>query len=138
MVEVEVWYDQTPANDFHPGDPTIRIGTTEELDALIDRVRAETREHRCPASIQMKIVGNERDPVLEVGLGQDTGYIHYLADDAGRTLGDGDPEATVEYVYMGNLGEVPADSEVPIDLVRHGLHEFLATGRRPSVVRDYD
>lgn len=136
MVEVEVWYDQTPANDFHPGDPTIRVRAPEELDALIDRVLGETRGHRCPASVQMKIFGNERDPVLEVGLGQDRGYIHYLADDAGRTVGDGDPDAYVEYVYMGNLGEVPADSEVPLDVVRRGLHEFLATGARPSGLHD--
>ncbi|WP_424183283.1 Imm1 family immunity protein [Actinokineospora sp. G85] len=136
MVELEVWYNQIPKNKFHPGEPTIKVRTAAELDALIDRIRAETRDHRCPASIQMKVLANERDPVLEVGLGQDKGYIHYLADDFGRTVGDGDPDATVEYVYMSNLGEVPADSEVSIDVVRQGLHEFLATGTRPSVVRE--
>jgi hypothetical protein len=138
VVEAEVWYDQAPANDFHPGDPTIRVANTVELDELINRVREETREHRCPASIPMKIVGNERDPVLEVGLGRDKGCIQHIADDAGRTIGDGEPDAAVEYVYLGSLGEVPADSEVPIDIVRRALHEFLTTGRRPSVVRDYD
>ncbi|WP_424183281.1 Imm1 family immunity protein [Actinokineospora sp. G85] len=38
--------------------------------------------------------------------------------------------------YMSNLGEVPADFEVPIDVVRQGLHESLATGTRPSVLRE--
>lgn len=135
MVELEVWYDQVSANDFHPGDPAIVLRTPAELDALIDRVRAETRGHRVPAMVQVNVLGTEGEPVLSVGLGQDSGFIHYSARDFGRTIGDGDPEATVEYTYCGSLSEVPADSEVPIEAVRLGVHEFMATGRRPSVVR---
>ncbi|WP_156756167.1 Imm1 family immunity protein [Actinokineospora pegani] len=35
-----------------------------------------------------------------------------------------------------HLSEVAADTEVPIDVVRRGPHEFLATGTRPSVVHE--
>ncbi|WP_156758043.1 Imm1 family immunity protein [Actinokineospora pegani] len=136
MAELGVWYDQDSSDAYQEGDPVIPVRTAGELDALIDRVRAETVSHRCPAMIQVGLLGNEGYPVLEVGLGQDKGFIHYNAQDARRTIGDGDPNANVEYVYMGSLGEVPADSEVSIDVVRQGLHEFLATGTRLSVVRE--
>ncbi|OLR94042.1 Imm1 family immunity protein [Actinokineospora bangkokensis] len=136
MAELGVWYDQDSRDAYDEGDPVIPMRTAAELDALIERVRADTVAHRCPAMIQVGILGNEGYPVLEVGLGQDKGFIHYHAHDAGRTIGDGDPATTVEYVYMGSLSDVPADSEVPIETVRRGLHEFLATGTRPSVVSE--
>ncbi|OLR94101.1 Imm1 family immunity protein [Actinokineospora bangkokensis] len=135
MAELGVWYDQDGGDAHREGEPLIVVRTDAELDALIDRVRDETREHRCPAAIQVVLNGNTGYPILEVGLGQSTGFIHYHADDAARTIGDGDPDAVAEYVYMGNLSEVPADSEVPIEVVRQGLHEFLSTGRRPSVLQ---
>ncbi len=137
MVELEVWYDQVSENDFYPGDPAILLRSASGLDALIDRVQTETREHRVSAMVQMNIRGIEHFPVVSAGLGQTVGFLHYLAEDAGRTIGDGDPDATVEYTYCGSLNEIPADSEVPIDVVRQGLHEFMATGTRPSVVRDF-
>lgn len=135
MVELEVWYDQEPANDFGEGDPAIVVATVEELDTLVDRVLEETKHHRVGAMIQVNILGRTGYPALEVGLGQEKGFLVYHAEDGGSTKGDGDPAEFVEYVYAGNLSEVPADVEVPIHVVRHGLREFLETGGRPSVVR---
>ncbi|MGX7824123.1 Imm1 family immunity protein [Actinokineospora sp. 24-640] len=136
MVELAVWYDQDAGDDFREGDGEIIIRTQEELDALVDRVLRETVDHRCPAAIQVSINGRKGLPVLEVGLGQERGFIQYHAEDGGSTKGNGSPEEYVEYVYMGNLSEVQADVEVDITQVRQGLIEFLETGRRPSVVRD--
>lgn len=128
MVELAVWYDQDEDQD------EIIIRSEEELDALIGRVLAETEDHRCPAAIQVNINGRDGFPVLEVGLGQEKGFIRYYADDAGSTKGDGDPDDRAEYIYMSNLSVVPADVEVDIQTVRRGLVEFLETGKRPSVV----
>jgi hypothetical protein len=136
MVELAVWYDQDAGDDSRPGQSEIIVRTDDELDALIDRVLAETVSHRCPAAIQVGINGRAGYPILEVGLGHVMGFIHYHADDAGGTKGDGNPDDYAEYVYMGSLSEVPADSEVPIADVRRGLHEFLTTGLRPSVIQD--
>lgn len=134
MVELAVWYDQEPANDLSEGDPAILVRTATELDALLDRVLTETKEHRVGAMIQVGIHGNTGYPVLEVGLGQDKGFISYHAEDGGSTKGTGSPDSLVEYTYMGNLTEVPADVEVPLDDVRRGLHEFMRTGGRPRTV----
>ncbi|MGX7825360.1 Imm1 family immunity protein [Actinokineospora sp. 24-640] len=130
MVELAVWYDQDEGQD------EIVVRTEDELNALIDRVLDDTKDHRCPAAIQVGIKGNDGYPVLEVGLGQEKGFVQYHAEDGGSTKGEGDPEAYVEYVYMGNLSEVSADVEVDMQLVRQGLVEFLRSGGRPSVVQD--
>ncbi|WP_082860028.1 Imm1 family immunity protein [Alloactinosynnema sp. L-07] len=135
MVELEVWYDQDAENDYGSGDPAYVVSTVGELNALVDRVLVETRDHRCPAMIQVNVHG-QRLPVLEVGLGRERGFIVYHAEDGGSTKGDGDPLARVEYVYMGSLSETSADVEVGLHDVRHGLMEFMETGQRPSVIHD--
>lgn len=135
MVQLAVWYDQEPDNDFGEGDPAIVVGSPAELDALVDRVLDETSGNDVSAMMQVGIRGHTGYPVLEVGLGRTKGFITYHASDSGSTQGDGDVHEVVEYVYMGNLSDVDASSEVPLAVVRQGLHEFLATGERPSVIR---
>ncbi|MGQ0840644.1 Imm1 family immunity protein [Actinokineospora sp.] len=135
MVELAIWYDQDAESDYAEGDPAILARTAAELDTLIDRVLAETRQHRCPAMIQVGINGNSGLPILEVGLGETKGFITYHAEDGGSTKGDGNPDRFVEYVYVGNLSEIRSDIEVSIEDVRRGLHEFMSTGRRPTVIR---
>ncbi|WP_156758695.1 Imm1 family immunity protein [Actinokineospora pegani] len=97
MVELGVWYDQDGGDAHREGEPLILVRTGAELDALIDRARSETRDHRCPAAVQVVLHGNKGYPILEVGLGQSTGFIHYHADDDARTIGHGDPEGVAEY-----------------------------------------
>ncbi|MGW4483703.1 Imm1 family immunity protein [Amycolatopsis sp. NPDC004368] len=134
MVELEIWYDQEPENDFAEGDPAIVVTTPAALDQLLDRVLDETRDNRLGQMIQLGIKGRTGYPVLEVGLGETLGFIVYHDTRGGSTRGDGDPEEFVEYVYQGNVSEVPADVEVPVATVRRGLHQFLTTGKQPSVV----
>ncbi|MEV6901345.1 Imm1 family immunity protein [Amycolatopsis sp. NPDC051372] len=135
MVELEIWYDQQPENDFAEGDPAIVVSTAAALDQLLDRVLNETRDNRLGQMIQVGIKGRTGYPVLEVGLGEAVGFIIYHDEPGGSTSGSGSPDEFVEYVYQGNLSEVPADAEVPIATVRRGLHEFLTNGKQPSVVQ---
>ncbi|WP_410640456.1 Imm1 family immunity protein [Amycolatopsis sp. lyj-346] len=134
MVALDIWYDQTPKDD--EGNVVICVNTAAELDELIDRIIAETADHAAPSMIQVALSGVKRSPALEVGLGKQKGFIGYSSrTEGGWTVGDGDPNAVVDYVYMGNHSEVPASVEVPMSTVRRGLHEFLAAGARPSVVK---
>ncbi|KDN23139.1 Imm1 family immunity protein [Amycolatopsis rifamycinica] len=133
MVALDIWYDQTPKDD--EGNVVIRVNTAAELDELIDRIIAETADNVAPPMIQVALSGVKRSPALEVGLGKEKGFIGYTSrTEGGWTVGDGDPDALVDYIYMGNHSEVPASAEVPISTVRRGLHEFLVAGTRPSVV----
>ncbi|TNC23725.1 Imm1 family immunity protein [Amycolatopsis alkalitolerans] len=133
MVALDIWYDQAPKNAA--GDVAIRVTTAAELDTLIDRILAETTGNAAPPMIQVALAGVKRSPALEVGLGKDKGFIGYTArTEGGWTKGDGDPNAVVDYIYMGNHTQVRGDVEVPLSTVREGLHEFLATGERPNAV----
>jgi hypothetical protein len=134
MVALEVWYDQAPDGDFGEGDSAIVVTTVAELDVLIDRVRNETNIAEGGAAIQVAIAGDEESPVLEVGLGQTKGFITYHAEDGGQTRGDGDPGRIVEYTYMGQVTEMGADVEVPIEQVRQGLQEFMEKGGKPHFI----
>lgn len=135
MVALDIWYDQAPKND--DGDVVIHVTTAAELDELIERILQETANHAAPPMIQVAISGVKRSPALEVGLGKDKGFIGYTArTEGGWTRGDGDPNVVVDYIYMGNHTQVPGDVEVSLDEVRRGLHEFLRTGERPTVVGD--
>ncbi len=133
MVTLDIWYDQTPKDE--DGNVTIRVTTAVELDTVIDRILKETADHAAPPMIQVAISDMKRSPVLEVGLGQEKGFIGYTSrTEGGWTQGDGDPVTMVDYIYMGNHSQVQASVEVPTSSVRAGLHEFLGSGERPSVV----
>ncbi|MGW4484975.1 Imm1 family immunity protein [Amycolatopsis sp. NPDC004368] len=133
MVALDIWYDQTPKDD--DGNVVIRVTTAAELDELLDRIISETADHVAPPMIQVALSGVRRSPALEVGLSQEKGFIGYTSrTEGGWTVGDGDPNAMVAYTYMGNHSEVPAGVEVPMTIVRRGLHEFLTTRERPGVV----
>ena len=135
MVALDIWYDQTPKDD--EGNVVIRVNTAAEPDALIDRLIEETAGNVAPPMIQVALSGVKRSPALEVGLGKEKGFIGCTSrTEGGRTIGDGDPDTLVAYIYMGNHSEVPAGVEVPMSTVRRGLHEFLVTGVRPGVVEN--
>lgn len=75
VVTLEIWHDQEPENDFGPGDPAILVQTTDELDTFVNRVLEETKDHLAPPMIQVAPAGVKRSQVLEVGLGQDKGFL---------------------------------------------------------------
>jgi hypothetical protein len=131
VVALEVWYQHASDDEASP----LVVETTEQLDDLLDRILNETVDNRVPPMVQVAVAGDWKRGVMEVGLGQNKGFILYQTADGGNTKGDGSPEDVVEYVYMGNLTEMPADVEVSLQEVRRGLHEFLETGARPSVVQ---
>ncbi|MGQ0838781.1 Imm1 family immunity protein [Actinokineospora sp.] len=105
------------------------------MDALVDRVLDETKDHVAPPMIQVVLADVRRSPVLEVGLGRDNGFIGYSSrDEGGWSRGDQTLTGTVAYIYAGSSSEVPASAEIPTEQVRRGLVEFWETGRRPSTV----
>ncbi|MEV6609259.1 Imm1 family immunity protein [Kutzneria sp. NPDC051319] len=131
MVALEVWYRHAADGEASP----LVVETATQLDELVDRILDETVSNRVPVMVQVAVAGDWKRGVMEVGLGHDQGFIVFQTADGGSTKGAGSPEDFVEYVYMGSLSEVPADVEVPIQMVRRGLREFLETGTRPSVVQ---
>ncbi|WP_436493494.1 Imm1 family immunity protein [Actinokineospora sp. HUAS TT18] len=128
---LEIWYDQDSANDLGPGDPAIIVNTLTELDAFVDQVIADTRDHVAPPMVEVSVAGDPTSPVLNVGLGQDRGFIFYMTADGGWTQGDPTRTDTVTYVYAGSASEIAGSAEIPLPAVRDGLREFMKTGAKP-------
>src|SRR5688572_6027816 len=66
------------------------------------------------------------------------GALYYFGadvDDVFFSRGNMVSDEEVVYGYMGNERYFPVDSEVPLDLVRQAIKEFLATARRPTCVQ---
>ncbi len=83
----------------------------------------------------------DEDPTHELVIGVDQatelGAVRYAGDE-GEWFSRGDrvnPDG-VRYLYYGTAHDFPADSEVPLDLVRTALRELLANeGKRPESVQ---
>jgi len=113
------------------------IDTVQELDTLVDRAIRDYGDGPCFGMIEISIAANRWGPTMEVGLGPKLGFVHYLASDADCwTGGDASRTGRVVYSYMGSVSEIPASAEVPTEVVRERLHQFLATGQRPTGLVD--
>ncbi|WP_158605588.1 Imm1 family immunity protein [Amycolatopsis panacis] len=132
MVTLEVWYNQEPDNDYSEGDPAIVIETPEELDALIARVQADTKDVAVPSMVECSVVGDPQRGVFDMGIGQATGFVMFMTSEPAQTHSDGNSGEYVVYDYMAHVREIPASYEVPMDEVRRVAREFLATGTVPT------
>ncbi|MBB5956941.1 hypothetical protein FHS29_003534 [Saccharothrix tamanrassetensis] len=133
MVELEAWYDEEQ-------DEAVTVRTSAELDAVLDAVIAWDGRivvHLKPAR---PADTNTRRKTLDVGVHGNTGQgaLVYTSPD-GRwfsraTSGsDANADGRILYYYMNSDTEYPADSEIPLDVVRRAAHEYLTTGgQRPT------
>jgi hypothetical protein len=127
---LEVWYDQTPDNDFGPGDPAIVVRDQEELTVLVDRVSAASARQLCPSIITVYVADDPyRFPSVRAGIGAEVGYVQ-IDSRAGRRATLGNQNATEERVYdfQGHGEDIPVRHEVPLDTVRRVLAAYLDHG----------
>ena len=123
-VEVVFTQDQEP----------ITVSTEVELDAILDRVAAASTPDTPPlVALDMP----DRGRSMMVGLRGAVGvlnYVDFTAGGASASKGDTTGSATPAYFYCDTWTGLPADAEIPIDLVRRAAREFLGTGHRPTCV----
>jgi hypothetical protein len=129
---LKVWYRRFVEGRSWPDEVPMVIRTHDELDAVVERVLADSRDDAVPSMIQVGVEQDRRAPVLEVGLGVDRGFVYYLSRDGGWTSGDRSLTGFVVYDYMANRREIPASVEIPIDGVRRRLRDFMTTPRVPE------
>ncbi|MFD7656980.1 Imm1 family immunity protein [Actinosynnema sp. NPDC059797] len=129
MVDLEVWYDEDQ-ND------AVIVRTPAELDAVLDTVAG--REGR--VLVDLYVVGNPGRANFNVGLHgrAGRGALYYASSGqkwfSTETPGpDWSADEPVLYYLMNSDTEYPADSEIPLDVVRRAAHEFMTTGgERPT------
>ncbi|WP_442806339.1 Imm1 family immunity protein [Streptomyces sp. NBC_01317] len=122
------------------GERPALLHTTEEVDSLIDSLLSGPVYENLA-----QIHSLERDSMpsgfpdheLLVGVDRDlqVGILTYL-DSSGNVVTLGSLGRSPVYYIQGHMTEFPANSEIPIDLVRRGVKEFLSSGgRRPTCVQ---
>jgi Immunity protein Imm1 len=131
VVTLEVWYNQEPENDYSEGGPAILVSTADEMDALIDRVQADTKGAAVPSMLECSVSGDPRSGTFYVGVGQEKGFLMFVLPEAAQTMGDPTLTGLVVYDYMGHVRKIPASYEVGMDVVREGVREVVSTGRQP-------
>ncbi|MFD7158825.1 Imm1 family immunity protein [Kribbella sp. NPDC059898] len=124
----------------HGQDPVI-ISTPEQVDELVDALLAESFDNTVAALYireRHKTGKGRPDHELRVGVGPERklGSVRYAGvvdEQRGAWYIGGQPirHDEVYYEYMGSPQDFPADAEVPLDVVRQVIQEFLASGTRP-------
>lgn len=125
MVALAVYYAR--GHGEHP----VTVTTADEVDALIDRVRAESPV-AAPILMEIHIAGDPYAQGLDVGINGDRGVLRYSGHEWPEGVfsvgGDQTREAPLLYFYMDADTEFPATAEVPLATVRQAVRDFLATG----------
>lgn len=121
----------------HGGDPVV-VSTAGEVDALIDRIRAESPDD-APILMQLYVSDDVHGQELSVGIRGDRGVLRYAGREwfegvysVGRGIVDGEP---LLYFYADHDTEFPSNSEVALTVVRDAVKQYLDTsGARPEHV----
>ncbi|AXX28683.1 hypothetical protein KCV87_13640 [Actinosynnema pretiosum subsp. pretiosum] len=128
MVTLQAIFDRATA------ERPFLIRTQSDLDELVERVRAASADHPCPSIVEITNADDPyRSPVLNAGIGADRGFVHENWRPERATRGAPGATGSVAYDVQGNTADVPADREVPLDVVRAVLADHLAhDGRIPA------
>lgn len=123
----------------HDENPVV-VTTADEVDALIDRVRSESPPE-APILMDVHLSGDPYAQGLDVGVSGDRGVVRYSGRDWPRGVFGVTEEECCDgeersYFYMGHCRGFPASSEIPLDLVRAAVKEFMEVdGARPKCIR---
>lgn len=116
------------------GDAT--LSSPDEVDSVLDEVR---RRVSGQGALLMLIGPADDDensgPLLQVGIDGDKGVLTYDGESApdGLLSYGKDVDGLVFYSFQGTKAEFPASAEIPYDVVKQAVKEFLRTdGDKPS------
>lgn len=126
----------------HGREPVV-LRTSEDVDALIEALLAGPAYHNLA---QLHSLGRPvlpsgyPDHELLVGVDRNlpVGVLAFMDAESGNlvTCASSEGRGDVSYLIMGQSTEFPDRSEVPIEVVRQAVNEFLVCGgRRPSCVQ---
>lgn len=125
----------------HVDAPAV-LSTPAEVDGLIDSLLASGVSQNLAQLHSMQrplLPSGYPDHELLVGADGEfrVGVLAFMDSDGNVvTLGSPEGRSEVSYSIMGHATEFPAHSEIPIDMVRRAIKEFLASGgQRPTCVQ---
>ncbi|MFC1419705.1 Imm1 family immunity protein [Streptacidiphilus cavernicola] len=129
-----VLYDRAHADAL----PVIETG--EDVDALIDTLLANP-PHRNLAevhSLERELMPSgwpDHELLVGVNAERGVGVLEFMDDGNYVSLGPDEGNGPVKYCLADNPTEFPGWAEIPVELVRQAVKEFLGSrGRRPTCV----
>jgi hypothetical protein len=134
MVTVKAYYRH------EHGDEPVLVETAADADALVDALLAEPYDNSV-AALYVEGRLNEAgvpDHELLVAVNHEdkVGGLRFMGD-GGTYFSAGSPSRhdEVVYYYMGSEREFPHASEIPVDVVKQAVRDFLENqGHRPTGV----
>ncbi len=122
--------------EWGEGPQRAQIETTDELDALLDRVEATVRDQQRSV---LAVIFLDEVTFLTVGLGADESFVGVDDQNTGQTWwsrGDRYQDDDDVEFYLGNQGSYyPCWVLIPASTAREVVREMFATGRRPDSIR---
>lgn len=124
---VEAWWQH---------DGATALSTEADVDAMIDAMVAAGVDYSVASltfPTRPNLPSGFPDHELRIAVLDNVGGVQYggiVENESGQWYvpGDTSDQAPLEYFYMGNDEEWPADSIVPLDVVRAMVKEFLSGG----------
>jgi len=125
------------------GEEPVVLATTEDVDALIDALLTGPAYHNMAQlhSLERPLLpSGYPDHELLVGVDRDlpVGVLAFMDAESGNlvTLASSEGRGDVFYSITGQATEFPDRSEIPVDLIRGAVKEFLVSGgKRPECVQ---
>jgi hypothetical protein len=121
----------------HGGGVTF-LRSREDIDRFVNELLAAGWEYTA-ATVYTIDEATDVDPDHELVIGAnpktDLGAVRYSGEGTWWSRGEQTNPLGVEFAYFGTGQEFPADSEVPLAIVREAMWELLTTGgKRPGCV----
>ncbi|HVK23620.1 MAG TPA: Imm1 family immunity protein [Actinokineospora sp.] len=118
--------------------PPAMLKTAEDIAAFVAELLKSDWEHTAAAVYARDEAADPDafpDHELLVGVEPTRAALRYTGDGTWYSHGDHVNPNGVEFAYFGTGHDFPADSEVPLSLVRQAMAELLAGGgKRPTCV----
>jgi len=114
------------------------LRTDKDIAAFLDELTTAGWEYTA-ATVYAVQEGSETDPDHELVIGANAetglGVVRWSRDGTYYSQGAHINPNGVEHAYFGTAQDFPADSEVPLDVVRLAMRQLLDNhGERPSAV----
>jgi hypothetical protein len=112
----------------HVKNPAL-LDSVEDVDTMIDALLTGPRD-----SNLAQVFSLQREPAGEFMAGVDrdrhVGVLWFAEEKNWVSLGPPGKQEEIGYYLVGHWTEFPGNSEIPVELVRRGVKEFLVSGGR--------
>lgn len=116
----------------------VPFSSVEELDQLLDGVRAEAAQNDQPVVVTVLDADDPDGPALSIGCGGSLSVAVWRTPEETAALlscGDDDASGPAEFTFCGEPTKYPSSALVDNEFARAAMRAFVTSGTRPEEVR---